>query len=536
MMRRKALLALVPILLVLVVAAGMLVFEHFRGAWQLRSKLRDLGARGEALDLGRLVPPPPPPASNGIDRVLTAADRLAGSAYLNPASLRLAAPGRGIPASRLDSWEGTRGTNVTWSMVETWVAEHAADFEELQAALAQPFCRPVPDLSAGFYAPLPHLAKLKSAATSLSLLTAHFARRGDFDATLAALRSLIAVESVLAHEPTTISQLVRLATAGPALHRAWDVLHARPWTDEQLRQLQAALPATRFAEAMVYGLEGERALFLLSMNRFTARDLRGMIEGEMFEPPDDLASPRAIEGGAGGALARLGNLRFHLFLFGWGDQAKATYLDTMDRILSTGRAAVAAQSRSSFDANLDLDALLRPAGRRAALRTVYARSTTPALARSVNLGFSSDVHRDLLATDIALQRYHRRHGRYPESLDRVVPDFLSVVPVDAMDGRPLRYRLEPAGTFRLWSAGDDRHDDDGDPEPKGSELSYWWRAKDGVWPRPASEEEIQAWVQSDARQRAQRASRSSGQAPVQLSPEMLRRYGLTPPEPTPPKP
>lgn len=225
-----------------------------------------------------------------------------------------------------------------------------------------------------------------------------------------------------------------------------------------------------------------------------------------------------------------------MFLFGWGDQAKATYLDTMDRILLTGRAAVAAQSRLSFDDNLDLDSLLQPAGRRAALRTVYARIATPTLARSVDLGFSTDVQRDLLATDIALQRYHRRHGRYPESLEQLVPEWLPAVPVDSMDGQPLRYRLEPSGEFTLWSAGEDRRDDAGDPEPKGRELSYWWRAKDGVWPRPASDKEFAAWKESEALKNAKRRSRSTGQAPVQLSPEMLRRYGLIPPEPDPKAP
>ena len=337
--RRKAFLALAPILALLVVAGVMLVFEHLRGARQLRAKLRDLRARGETIDLAQLVPPPPSNASNGIDRLLDAADRLAGSTHLNPSSLRLAAPGRGIPAPRLESWDGTRGTNVSWSMVEAWMARHAEDLKELQAALGEPFCRPLPDLSTGFKAPLPHLSRIRSAAITLSLATAHWAKVGDFDAALASLRSLFLLETVLAHEPITISQLVRVAITAVALNRAWDVLHARPWTDDQLQQLQAALPSTPFADAMVHGLEGERALFLLSADQLTAKDLREMLDGDMFEPPEDAPAPGVAHGRLWDAAARLGNIRFHLFLFGWSDQAKATYLDVMDQVLATGRAA-----------------------------------------------------------------------------------------------------------------------------------------------------------------------------------------------------
>lgn len=530
-MRRKVLLALLPVLLLLLTPAVALVFEHLRGAGQLRSSLRDLRARGEHLDMARLRPPPPPPASNGMDRLLASVERLDGSADLLPPSLRLAAPGCGIPASRLESWEGTHGANVTWPMVEDWVASHGSALRELQAALAEPVCRPDTDFSDGFKAGLPHLAKLKSASVSLSLQTAHFAHAGDFEAALSSLRSLFLIESVLAHEPITISQIFRVASAAIALNRAWDVVHAQPWSDQQLRRLQEALPRTRFAESTVRGLEGERVLFLISMRKLTAKDLRDMIEGEMFEPPDDMPVPRAPRGRLWDAAARFGDLRLHVFLFGWGDQAQATYLEAMDRLLSAGRSAAAARSRVAFDSNVDLVSLLQPSGSRAAMRTVYARSVTPAFAKSVHKGFAVDVHRDLLATDVALQRHQRRHGRYPESLERLVPDFLDAVPLDAMDGKPLRYRLETDGAFTLWSAGDDRRDDRGDPTPQKAEPTYWWGSRDGVWPRLASEEQINAWVQSDTAKRAQRNSNASGRTLAPLSSELLRRYGLKPPEP-----
>lgn len=532
-MRRRLLQAGGVVLFLVAAVAVTLLVEHLRGAWQLRSTLRELQARGERLNIQQLLPPARSAASNSMDRLMSSATGLDGSSHLNPPAMRLAAPGRGISATRLDSWEGMGGTNIGWDMVEAWVNGHAAELAELQEALAQPVCRPVVDLSPGFTVALPHLTKVKSATISLSLLTAHAAHAGNFDAALGGLRSMFRIESVLANEPITISQLVRVATAAIAFNRAWDVLHAQDWSEEQLRQLQAAVPMTRFAEAMVYGLEGERAMFLPSVDQLSADDLDGMLEGSLFEPVGGPPVSGVVRGRLWDAAARFGNLRARVFRFGWGDQAQATYLDAVDRVLVAARAAVGAASRDAFS-RLNLDAFLQPAGLRESLRTAYARIALFALARSVDKGLVADVHRDLLLTDIALQRHHRRHGRYPGALEDLVPDFLPAVPVDAMDGRPLRYLPEPGGAFVLWSVGEDQRDDGGDPAPADREPTYWWRAKDGVWPRPASGEETRAWVEAEARKREERRRERAGQAPGTLSSELLRRYGLQPSAPQTP--
>lgn len=93
------------------------------------------------------------------------------------------------------------------------------------------------------------------------------------------------------------------------------------------------------------------------------------------------------------------------------------------------------------------------------------------------------VPRPVLA--VALKRYQLRQGRYPERLDQLVPDFLSTVPVDPMDGRRLRYRLNADGTFTLYSVGDNGTDDGGDPNLQANEreLSIW-NGLDIVWPIP----------------------------------------------------
>lgn len=51
------------------------------------------------------------------------------------------------------------------------------------------------------------------------------------------------------------------------------------------------------------------------------------------------------------------------------------------------------------------------------------------------------TQRAAIAAMVALERYRLAHGAYPDGLERLVPEFLTSVPVDAYRGGPLGYRL-----------------------------------------------------------------------------------------------
>ncbi|MFA6544537.1 MAG: hypothetical protein WCS99_08940, partial [Limisphaerales bacterium] len=94
-------------------------------------------------------------------------------------------------------------------------------------------------------------------------------------------------------------------------------------------------------------------------------------------------------------------------------------------------------------------------------------------------------YRELTVSALALELHRRKHGRHPDSLDRLVPEFLPAVPVDWMDGKPLRYRLNPDGSFTLWSVGENLIDDGGDASgaPVNMRRNDFWEGCDAVWPR-----------------------------------------------------
>ena len=79
-----------------------------------------------------------------------------------------------------------------------------------------------------------------------------------------------------------------------------------------------------------------------------------------------------------------------------------------------------------------------------------------------------------------------------------MPEFIPKIPLDPVDGQPLRYRRNADGTFLLYSIGENGQDDGGNPGfPKYVQSSnYDWQnseALDWVWPQPATEQEIQAY-------------------------------------------
>jgi hypothetical protein len=119
----------------------------------------------------------------------------------------------------------------------------------------------------------------------------------------------------------------------------------------------------------------------------------------------------------------------------------------------------------------------------------------PALARVVGKTLQIETARRVVIAAIALKRFQLKHGNWSETLGELAPEFLPSVPIDPYDGKPLKYRPNADGTFLLYSVGEDGIDDGGDPTNTagGSSSLYWQNAKarDWVWPQPASPAEVQ---------------------------------------------
>jgi hypothetical protein len=92
---------------------------------------------------------------------------------------------------------------------------------------------------------------------------------------------------------------------------------------------------------------------------------------------------------------------------------------------------------------------------------------------------------NLSVTALALERYRLANGRYPTSLEELVPDYLGEIPKDPYDNSPLRYRKNPE-RFVLYSIGHDLTDDNAsEGYDHSSSFNPFERSPDIIWPLPS---------------------------------------------------
>ena len=97
---------------------------------------------------------------------------------------------------------------------------------------------------------------------------------------------------------------------------------------------------------------------------------------------------------------------------------------------------------------------------------------------------------------LATEQFRLEHRRWPESLDQLVPSYLSAVPHDPFLPAPLKLRKFSDGLF-IYSVGYDGHDDGGKINPQmrmrdGADLGFrLWdvdhRRQPAAGPGPAKE-------------------------------------------------
>jgi hypothetical protein len=99
----------------------------------------------------------------------------------------------------------------------------------------------------------------------------------------------------------------------------------------------------------------------------------------------------------------------------------------------------------------------------------------PSLANSLERKSRIDVQVRATQTILALRAYQLTHGKLPENLDALVPEFLDKVPVDAFNGLPLRYSPDRK---IVYSVGQNLKDDGGNdsrPGPSNRPLDFVYK-------------------------------------------------------------
>ncbi len=494
----KSLLALVILLVV------FLSFERFRGQVALARYKQELLAKGEKLspqEFGLSVSD----ADNGASNAFEATERLEPGTVLPtsyPLRMRLVPSGRAIVGFQENFWAetGPHYHSGEWAreiVTNRWV-QLAADLKaneailtKIRASLEKPVLNNGLDLSEGIKMEFLHLSRVKSLPRWLGSGCQLALREGRNSAALDYLLSEICLPKLLAEDQMVRSELVRITIGAIAMSDTWEALHAGGWTDEDLAALQKAWESQTFATAMVHGLEGEKFFCTVVAEQMRASndDAFQMIYRQQSE---------ALRDGFGDFVVK--QIYCRVWRFAWSHQAQLREqkeLQWLNGVMSTGAKAkcysdiqaALTQSAEDIGKKRFYDVLRYPG-----LNSVYA-------SQAVLKAMRAETDRSLTLCAIGLKRYSLRHGSLPASLEALIPEFLPSVPVDYMDGKPVKYRLNSDGSFTLYAVGEDGKDDGGDTtllDEKKATHSLWAR-RDYVWPATATPEEVQAYRQDAGR-------------------------------------
>ena len=495
------------------------VIHHYQLRFAVESYVAQLKAKGEPMELAQVIPPPVPPEQNSAD-IFRNADELFDVSFHADKSLletnfvygmRMVTLGRAMIRWQQPDIRDIDGTN-SWENVTAAVVQNAKAFVLLQQIIEKPtfdfsikYDRGVADLNFTNF----DLAESKRSALRLETAALCALHQRDTASAAKNLRAMLAFVKAMRDERLVISELVRIAIAQIALTVNWEILQFPNLTDEQLVELQRDWMSLDF-------IRGEENA--LAMERVTGRITSAKWRSSNAKLQDYLETWTRL-GLSDQEETALDNLKIKtkviLWRYWWSYPDELRALESYEVFLETARftetnysfQTAITNQRNELEAlklnktNDEFDVFLNPA--KGDMHSLLSQGVM-SMSAVFNKVMRVETAKQVTITAIALKRYQLKHGHYPSDLNSLVPEFVSTVPLDPVDGKPLRYRPNADGTFLLYSVGENGKDDGGDPSlEKGVEnSSFNWQnphALDWVWPQPASPEEVQRYYDEQAK-------------------------------------
>ena len=355
----------------------------------------------------------------------------------------------------------------------------------------------------------------KKSAQKLSANAIYDLHAGDAVSAAKNVRTILVLVNGTGEERTVISQLVRMAIAQIAAADTWELLQSTNLTDESLAELQKRWSQLEFIQALerAFAVEREGALTTAAKWRSSNSELE-----HYFDLEKRVQTVLGKDDEAGDSFLAKLKLKAEIFLwrYWWSYPDELRYLKGYDVLANAAKSAetngvyqVALENQDSeldrlgiLKLNNSLDALF--SGEKD-FHSMISESivTLSSVTRKV---MRMEAAKQTIIVAIALKRYQLKHGNYPPDLNSLVTEFLASIPLDPVDGKPLRYKLNSDGTFLLYSVGENGVDHGGNPalEKGVKSSSYYWQnphALDWVWPQPATAAEIQKYYEEQAKNR-----------------------------------
>jgi hypothetical protein len=366
------------------------------------------------------------------------------------------APSKESELSVLDAWRAYLGTDDLLVYLE----RYGADLDEISRATRLPYARFPIRYEDGIKASLPHVSSFRKLNQIMRLRAEARLERGQAGGAAADVAAMLRLARKTNEDPTLISQLMTCAMSGQAVQVVGAGLAKDAWTEADLTLIDASLAH-------------------LDLVGFGWRSFRGELAGvstiflQLAGEPEVMAAVLSMTSSP--SPSRASRLASGCIPSGWIYQnavmVARLFLDDILPAYDPKTRRVDFARLKALDERIQLGRKITP----------YQVLVHIFLVHSHNLGANfaaGQTQLNFARTAIALTRWKRAHGAYPESLTELSAPVSELR--DYATGEPFHYQRNDDGTYLLYATGADGVDDDGTPT-KGSGSADYTAKGDWVW-------------------------------------------------------
>jgi hypothetical protein len=364
----------------------------------------------------------------------------------------------------LRRWSAVGYSDSDVRLIEDWLAKNQGAFSALRRGANTPYCWPTYDSNEATPIEtsvvgneMESLSRWRHVTFAFKQQIAWEARRGEVAQALEDCLILRQFGRHLQNRGSLNGQLVGVAVESLSYDGIVARLSVAEVSPEILEHIQKEMTSSFDLRRQVIDLECEKALWLDRIQRTFTDDGQG--------------GGHALSRGFVCAAGDWKDNLLNTFRFRYPDRRETVamvegYFQWAQRRLNSPPGT---QDHAEPNAHLPMSAL-----------NVFFSTVTPTYERVAQLAWRLKTHESATLTLLAVQRYCRAKGGYPDSLERLVEQgYLKQSPRDPFGQGPLTYRKTERG-FLLYSWGTDRKDDGGQLGTDDQGQTRMW-AHNGDW-------------------------------------------------------
>ncbi len=314
----------------------------------------------------------------------------------------------------------------TLALAKAYLEDNAETLQWLEKASQLEHARYPVDYREGATVLMPWLADIRRCQMLYSLQMLVAIEQGETETFVGLACQGFALAGSLKQEPILMGQLVRIACEASTRSMIVRGFNRLEFADDQLKQLANHLEPTQDVTSLIRANAGEACLVLANLS-----EPIGLPPGE-----------------SGWTSVVMTPYR----LLGLMDRDLCEYLELLQIRLNPQSSTVQAFFEAGQIAESRCQAIPRS--------HFMLRHLLPAMGRTTRLYGRYYAGFVTTRTAMAVLRYRLKHQQLPETLALLVPEFMSVVPADPLDGEPIRY-VKRANGFIVYSVGEDGQDNGG---------------------------------------------------------------------------